>query len=84
MEIYAPVAGTGDLEVDANGEIRVHRHFSLYGNLIVAAGGVIKVDRHIMFDVGKFAPEACPGGPPDLVRPECGCWNGDGLAIYRL
>ncbi len=31
-----------------------------------------------------FSPEACPGGPPDLVRPECGCWNGDGLAIYRL
>ena len=30
-----------------------------------------------------FPPECCPGPPPALERPECGCWSGEGLRIYR-
>lgn len=60
MVIYAPVAGTGNLVVGANSVMDVHRHFSLYGTYIVGSGALIRVDQHIMFDVGRFAPEACP------------------------
>jgi len=58
MEIYAPVAGTGDLEVGANGLLIVHRHFSLYGTATIA--GTVNVDQDVMFDVGVFAPVDCP------------------------
>jgi hypothetical protein len=31
-----------------------------------------------------FPPDNCPAGPPPLKRPECGCYSGEGLAIYRF
>jgi hypothetical protein len=31
-----------------------------------------------------FGPERCPGPPPGIGRPPCGCWEGEGLRVYRF
>ncbi len=58
MEVLAPVAGTGDLLVA--GDLNLHRHFSLYGNLTQVGGSVITIDQDVMFDVGEFDATGCP------------------------
>ncbi len=31
-----------------------------------------------------FPPECCPGPPPRLGPAGCGCWEGEGLRVYRF
>lgn len=51
---------------------------------VVLSGPQWRAFRRAYIREWGFAPSGCPGAPPSLLRPECGCWNGEGIAIYRV
>ena len=60
MEVWTPIAGTGDLTVGEHGVLLVHRHLSLYGQFFMDKGARIEVDEETVFDVHRFSPASCP------------------------